>query len=79
MGFRVLASSEVVNGRPRFPAGPPRIGAFIFWQRAFPDTRVKGRTGIAKACVKVKESLVYILGNNAQFILGALICWNGHI
>jgi len=30
MGFRVLASSEVVNGCPRFPAGPPRKGAFVF-------------------------------------------------
>lgn len=30
MGFRVLSSSDVVNGRPRFPAGTERIGAFIF-------------------------------------------------
>lgn len=30
MGFRALSSSDVVNGRPRFPAGTERIGAFMF-------------------------------------------------
>lgn len=46
-----------------------RNGAFSYWQRAFPDTHVKERIEIVRAWAKAEDALVYLFGNNEQFIL----------